>query len=458
MRTIFIPIFQGQQARNIFLTDIFTQLKNLSDCRLVIFTKPDKVLFYKKEYGGDNVEIIGVDFSGWSKIEQKFQNLCLISIDTETIYLRQLRTYYKTGGLIEYLIKRFLTKVIGNLVFFQSLLRKLDQKFFYNKTLETFFEQYQPDLVFSPNVMGKFDLYFLKTAKKLKIKTVALVNSWDNLSSRGLMRSLPCQLLVHNEEIKEDAVCLQGFPGERISVCGLPHFDYYLTSERSAREVFYERIGVPLDKKIILFCPAGLRMNKTEWQVLKSLDRAIKSGNICFSAHILVRQPPNADMFMGDLKEGENITFDKMSNKFQTSDPNDWEWQHKDMTHLADSLFYSVMVINYASTMSIDAAAFDKPVISVAFDGFEKLAPAESFSWFYYKTTHYKKLLKLKGVKLAFDMPGLVDIINKYYSNPALDKEGRSKIVERQAWCLDGQASERIVRVIGRLLLQDNNK
>lgn len=448
MKTIFIPIFQGQQARNIFLTGIFTLLKNLPDYRLVIFTKPDKVIFYRSEYGGDNIEVIGVDFFKSTKIEQVFQNLCLISIDTETIRLRQLRTYYETGGLIKYFIKRLLTKVIGNSAFFQTLLRKFDQKFFYKETLEAFFEQYQPDLVFSPNVLGKFDLSFLKTAKKLKIKTVALVNSWDNLSSRGLMRSLPDRLLVHNEEIKEDAVCLQSFPVERISVCGLPHFDYYLTSRRSNREVFYERIGVPLDRKIILFCPAGSRMNKTEWQVIESLDHAIKSGEICFPAHILVRQPPNADMFMGDLKESENITFDRMSNKFKTSDPNDWEWQHKDMVHLADSLFYSVMVINYASTMSIDAAAFDKPVISVAFDGFEKLGPTQSFSWFYYRTTHYKKLLKLGGVKLASDMPNLINVVNKYYSNPELDQEERKKMAERQVWRLDGQASERVVRAI----------
>lgn len=449
MKTVFIPVFQGQQSRNILRTDVFKMLGDDPNLRLVIFTKPEKVRYYEKEYGKKNkVDIVGVDFPPVSKREKLFQNLCLISISTETIRLRQLRFYYENGGLLTFLFKRLITKVIGNSKLIQNFLRWLDQKLFYDTILEPFFSRYQPDLIFCPNVLGRFDLCFLKTAKKLGVATVGLVNSWDNLSSRGLLRHVPDKILVHNEEIKNDAVCLQGIPIECVTVCGIPHFDYYVTMERSSREEFYKRIGVSLDKKIILFCPAGSRMNQTEWQVIESLDRAIKSGEIFFSAHILVRQPPNADMVMGDLQEGENITLDRISPKFKTQDPNDWEWQDGDMIHLADSLFYSVMVINYASTMSIDAAAFDKPAINVAFDGFEQLAPAESFSWFYYKTTHYKRLLQLEGVRLVDDMSGLVDAINKYYFKPELDQEGRRKIVERQVWRLDGQASERVVCAI----------
>ena len=314
----------------------------------------------------------------------------------------------------------------------------------YDDVLEIFFRKYNPSLVFCPHVLAKFDIHFLKTSKRLGVKNIAMVNSWDSLTSRGLIRVFPDYLIVHNELIKDEAILLNGYPERNISIVGMPHFDYYVNDQRSSRADFYNKVKIPLNKEIILFCPAGSRMNDTEWQVINMLDDAIKVGKINFPAHILVRQPPNADMIMGDLKESENITFDRASLRFDTGDPNDWEWTREDMIHLADSLYHSRIVLNYASTMTIDAIALDKPLINIVFDGWEKKEKKDSFSWFYHNRTHYKKAFATGGIRDVYSMDELVSAMNSYFLKPSIDADGRSRLVAQQCWKLDGKGGKRV--------------
>ncbi len=452
MKTIFIPIFLGHQARNVLQTDVFRKLKENPQNRIIIFTKPAKKDFYKNKYGADNVLVESIEYGPISRLGIFLMNLALIAVDTGTIKKRQLKEFYRGNNIVLYFLKRLITKVFGNIKIFQVFLRYVDQHLVYSEILEKYFYKYNPDLIFSPNVIGKFDTLFLKTAKKLGVKSVAMVNSWDNLSSRGMIRVLPDILLVHNEIIRKEAIHLNGYPEDHIKVVGMPHFDYYLNAPFCTKEEFYKKMAIPLEKEIILFCPAGSRMNDTEWQVVKMLDDSIKNREINFPAHLLVRQPPNADMVMGELGKSESITFDRMSHKFETDDPNDWEWDREDITHLANSLFYSKMVLNYASTMSIDAAALDKPIINIVFDGWEKKSKKDSFSWFYDNLTHYKNLSVTGGVRSVYSMGSLVTAINSYYSDPKLDKEGRNRIVVEQCWKLDGGAGKRVAELITSFL------
>jgi CDP-glycerol glycerophosphotransferase (TagB/SpsB family) len=110
--------------------------------------------------------------------------------------------------------------------------------------------------------------------------------------------------------------------------------------------------------------------------------------------------------------------------------------------HLADTMRYSDVVVNVASTIAIEASIFDTPVVNVSFDG---EAPSE---WArsarrYYRFTHYVNITRYGAVRIAATPEELVEHVGRYLDNPALDRDGRRKVVEEQCQFLDGQSSER---------------
>jgi CDP-glycerol glycerophosphotransferase (TagB/SpsB family) len=121
----------------------------------------------------------------------------------------------------------------------------------------------------------------------------------------------------------------------------------------------------------------------------------------------------------------------------------------EDMKHLAATMWHSAVVLNSSSTVSIDAAAFDTPVVCVGFDGYRTL-PEDKSVRRWHKYTHYRKLLALGGVRVGHSLDEVIGHINAYLEDPSLDREGRARIVSRQCLALDGRSAERI----GKYLLR----
>jgi CDP-glycerol glycerophosphotransferase (TagB/SpsB family) len=127
--------------------------------------------------------------------------------------------------------------------------------------------------------------------------------------------------------------------------------------------------------------------------------------------------------------------------------------------HLADTMRHSDVIVNVASTIAIEAAIFDTPVVNVAFDG---EAPAE---WTrsarrYYRFTHYVNITRHDAVRVAETPDRLIEDVARYLTDPALDRDGRRRVVLEQCEFQDGRAAERVAgfvaeelaRVTGRRL------
>jgi hypothetical protein len=105
------------------------------------------------------------------------------------------------------------------------------------------------------------------------------------------------------------------------------------------------------------------------------------------------------------------------------------------------------VAITTSSTLSIDAACVDTPIVNVFFDGLAKVDPAVSARRFTYYT-HYARLLQTGGIASTRSFDEFVLAVNRYLNDPASDRSGRQAMVRQQLGSLDGQAGRRTAEAL----------
>jgi hypothetical protein len=115
--------------------------------------------------------------------------------------------------------------------------------------------------------------------------------------------------------------------------------------------------------------------------------------------------------------------------------------------HLASTLQHSDVIVNVASTIAVEAAIFDTPVVNIAFDG-EEESPFEQSARRYYRFTHYANITRHHAVRVAWTPEELVACVREYLQQPALDADGRRKVVAEQCHFVDGRSAERVAQAV----------
>ena len=191
-------------------------------------------------------------------------------------------------------------------------------------------------------------------------------------------------------------------------------------------------------------------------KIINTLTDAINDGRLPPDVHLLVRFRPNsAEIPEGRLHASDHLTvtrpcqiyFDNMGGLVTT----DYEFTEKDVELLFNSLYFSEVTINTISTLSIDAAALDKPVINVRFDA-EPNCPKKHSVKNMMGHDHYEAIERSGGVALAGSMDELISHLNAYLKNPRLHAEGRERMRREQIEFMDGKSGARIAEFIKKTL------
>jgi hypothetical protein len=130
-----------------------------------------------------------------------------------------------------------------------------------SRRVTAFVREQEPDVVLvSPLVdLASSLLEYLKAARHLRISTGICVASWDNLSSKGLLRFVPERVFVWNETQRQEAVELHGIPADRVVATGAARFDdWFAQRPSSPREEFLRRLGLdPGHPYVLYLCSSG---------------------------------------------------------------------------------------------------------------------------------------------------------------------------------------------------------
>ncbi len=447
VKTIFITSFNPFISRNILETDTLKSLSAEKNLRIVIFVPEYKKDYFSEKFGRGNILIEGIKDFAVSKQDIFFRYITSSLINSRTLLFHQREKLARDRNYFHYLLSRFFAVFMSQSKFFKRVVRLLDFLTIKKEYFSDYLEKYCPKLLFSTDIFHNLDTHFLAEAKNRHVPTVSMIRSWDNVTNKGIFRVKPDNLIVHNEIIKSQAIKHEDMKEQNIFVSGLPQFDHYFKGfQPSLREVFFKKIGLDHSKKTILFAPHGKRFHNTDWHILEIIKNKLDK-NLQF----IVRFPPNDTVEFNSFVPDHRFFIKKTGFPFPAREFKDNEVTFKDTLSLAEELYHSDLVINYGSTISIDAAVFNKPVILIAFDGWEKL-PYEKSVRRFLEYNHVNLLIQTGFFLVAKNEEELLNLVGRYLKKPIVNEAARNKLMNEQVWKVDGLSGERISGYIKSLI------
>lgn len=440
-RTVFISCFTGLISRNILSTDAFRILVNRPRTRLVIVAPKNREIILREEFGGANVFVEGVEIQPLKRLDRFFWVLATNFLDTQTRRVQRLAKLERDKNYLDYFFSR-LAAVAGRWRTTRQVLRFLTAMFASSYNLESIFEKYHPDLVFTTDVFTPLDVRLLAVASRRNIRTVGMVRSWDNVTSKTLLTIIPQFMVVNTARVKDEIVRFGDVLPSSVFITGIPHYDRYNGKERIPRDVFFKKLGLNPDKKLILFTPPGDNYLKHDPITPVVLKAVAETG-----VQVLVRVPLVGKVDFGGYVPPPTVVLDEPGN---SPDFTEAHLTRAADQHLADSIFHSNLVITWASTMIIDALVFSKPVILVGFDAAPR--PYGQSIQQYYDYSHQRDIINRGGVRLAKNSEELTALVKKYLADPELDSASRRKTADEFCGKLDGRAGERLANFLSALI------
>ena len=165
--------------------------------------------------------------------------------------------------------------------------------------VERFVLEQAPDVFMaSPLVaVGSVQADYLRAAKRLGIRTVYPVLSWDNLTTKGLVRDVPDLTLVWNEGMADEARSLHRIPTGRIRVVGSTAWDHWFDwAVRRSRDEFCHEVGLPADRPFVLYVGSSWWVVADEVDFVRRWVAALRGhGGLLADIGVLVRPHPQRD-------------------------------------------------------------------------------------------------------------------------------------------------------------------
>lgn len=448
-KKIIITVNDGSIARNILYSFVLNKILERSNLSVGLIVPEDKGQWYQNEFSGPRVSIFSCPRRSLNIFRRALLYLARNGLYTKTILTDQNTQLLRDKNYISFLIKRLLSIILGKSQTFHLLIRTLAQLRRPSGPMRDIFRKESPDLLFATDVQSDFDLDAMEAARLNDVKFVGMVRSWDNLSSGGLVQIIPELLLVWNKFLYQIATSVQHIRPKFLKVVGVTQYDWYLKKEvLLSRQEFLQRFNIDAAKKVILFAGIGNFLAPHESEVAEIISEALTKNYIQKNVAVIFRPHPSFMTEREKTKKLKNILFDDSVAEYTNDKRSSFEMNQAKIAHLVNSLYHADLVITTASTITMDAVVFSKPVICIAFDGNSKEPYWNSVLRFYRDYTHYIAISKTNGFKIAYNQEDLIRYINEYLVNPGLDQEGRIKIREEFICKLDGHSAERIVDAV----------
>ena len=245
-----------------------------------------------------------------------------------------------------------------------AALRLLERLIPVPPALTAFVAGQRPDvLVVTPLIeLGSQQVDYVKCARQLGVPSVLAVASWDNLTSKGLVRVVPDHVIVWNEAQRQEAVTLHGVPADRVAVTGAVTFDRWFAARPSrTRDEFCRLVGLDPVPPFVLYAGSSTFIAPDEVPFVERWIARLRGASdpAVSSAGVLIRpHPANARQWRAlDLTAWPGVALWPPIG----TDPTAGDFWRD----YFDSLHFSGAVVGINTSAQIEAAIVGRPVFTV---------------------------------------------------------------------------------------------
>lgn len=313
----------------------------------------------------------------------------------------------------------------------------------------------RPTLVVSASADGFPDTPWLIAAGLLGIPRVVWIRSWDNITTKcELIPDAELFLVWSDFMEKELRLYFPRYNHRHILRIGTPQFDGHRDHVNIiSRQEFCARVGLDPNRPIVLYCTGGTHICQNEHLVIKHVYQAVQELKDLGNPQLLVRLHPyfwatNIDLY----KEiPTDLIFwpkrEDAAKRFNSSAAGLLE----DYRIMLSSFYHQAVNVNIASTVTLDSAVYDRPIICVAYDGSQKLPRSLSVRRFYLDYEHFIQVIKARAVDVVWNRRELKQSLRQALVDPRGRRTERHRLVDLECGIVDGKAGERLAEVLNQV-------
>lgn len=299
---------------------------------------------------------------------------------------------------------------------------------------------FNPDIVVVFHVQNVMARDFITFSKNINIPVVGVIGSWDQPTTKGPIYQNLDAYIVQNKCMANELSHYHGIHKEILKVTGWPQMDIYFDQSLfKKRDEFLDELKFPRDSKIVLFAAYSKRLGAHEADILDYLYKRFTNDFYGKNIVLVVRPHPKdnewRDRFFNYQYYGKILV--------QSA-------EYGDLSKLSNFLLHSDVVICTNGSITLDAIAFNKDVVNIAFDGCLSVDSNDSVKLLY-NMDHYRKIVESNSVFLAQSFTELDSHIVNILQKSECVNSSVNYIRDTYLEPFDGYSVERMTNIIMEL-------
>ena len=325
------------------------------------------------------------------------------------------------------------------------------------------FDKYHPDMVIASTPGWRMDRYLLRESTRRGIPNMTVIVGWDNSSSYNVSGADVQYATCWSQLQKDELVYGSDWDPEHVNIGGIPSYDGYFRKQwLMPRDEYLKLHGLDPNRKLISYASSFVHF-APNFPNIEALAKLVSSDSLAEPSQLLIRLHPSHFQDKPKIFAEERARVFELEKKYphvHVVQPvalggSLGYYGGEDMDEKSSMMAYSDVVVTVYSTMLVETAVHDTPMIAATIDvpgGWNKkgkfsLSLKEIGDW----PTH-QRFRDAKAGRVATNEAELREALNMYLKDQTIDSAERLKFVKDEITFTDASSGKRTAEFVLKVL------